>query len=177
MLFSKLDLPAMEDKKVKIILLFLNIAVCSVVYAFSEVREFKYDLTDGKCINASGKEGKNVISKADFLSSKNAECGVPSFFVSREDVLQVYPNGNGILDEVNFKGADLSNMSFSGGPFCGINFTNTDIRGTDLKNTAGVYWCINGLIDKYSSFDLGNPDPQVVWGCKLIDSSHLKCVN
>ncbi|HEY8278549.1 MAG TPA: hypothetical protein VIH99_02925 [Bdellovibrionota bacterium] len=139
---------------------------------------YKYDAASGKCINGVGQEGRNQISKDALLTTKNGECASLLSGFTRTEVLNAYPDSKGVLDAWNFKGADFNSITFSGGPYCGIRFTNADLRGAKMDELNGVYWCIEGTIDQFTSYTLAiAPEPEIQFGCWLIEPTKLKCVN
>jgi hypothetical protein len=111
------------------------------------------------------------------LSTLDGECGDFPFFLTGIDILKTYPQSKGVLKNVNFRGANFSHLALSGGPYCGINFKNADLRGAQIAEVKGVYWCIDGIIDRYTRSDLESSNPEAPFGCKLVADDHLACVH
>jgi hypothetical protein len=135
---------------------------------------FRYDSASGKCLNAKGEEGYNPIDKASFVANKDGECGEfgeDLIFSPTDNPLGFTQPFNGW----NFKGANMNTFLASGGPFCGVNFTNADLRGAKMDALNGVYWCIEGTIDRYTTYTLV-AHPDIVFGCRLVKKDRLKCV-
>lgn len=151
---------------------FMSISFLSWLPASAE-EAFRYNEQTGRCVDRDGKTGLNSITVNELLASKNGECGNfgGEFFSPGLGFAPHTP-----LEGFNFKGADFSTILFSGGPWCGVNFVNADLQGVNLNVSQGVYWCIEGTIDLFTSYQIDeNNRPQLgVW---IVSPMRLRLVH
>jgi uncharacterized protein YjbI with pentapeptide repeats len=114
--------------------------------------EYLYDASTGLCLNAAGEQGLNPL---DGLQAREpgfvGECG--DF---RGQSL------GGIMDGVNFRGAD-----FTGANFTFATGTDIDFSGAKVPMVRGGYNFFSNIIyDQFSQID---------WYCKTLDNGRLNC--
>ena len=125
---------------------------------------FKYNESNGKCLNCEGKEGYNVVDFEKVRISKNAEC-MDLSGINLINLLDTTNNQNSdhLMDGYNFKGSNFNKSV--------LNFAyimNGNFDGADLSNLDYYYATIDGKIDNFTKLP-------VIEGCKIVNSDSISC--
>lgn len=114
---------------------------------------FAYHPENGKCLNASGKEGLNTLDLAAMGESKNCEC----VDLGKTDLVDLIPNldpnnrfAYNVLKGYNFRGANLQEAQ--------LHFNHTedcDFSGAKMKGFSFGYAFIKGVRDRFTELPEG----------------------
>lgn len=136
-----------------LVLIFLFTACSKTDDSLDACREnFSYDPSNGKCVNCQGEVGFNQFDLEQIISSKSAECmKFPEmhlvYVLDTSTIEDFHEVGDNIIENYNFKGADLDATEIFFNELIDCNF-----EGTKMSLITAGYAKIHGKIDAYTEY-------------------------
>jgi uncharacterized protein YjbI with pentapeptide repeats len=151
----------MIKRQIQIASVFLVLMGCQANFSSSESKditdtqptiEFRYDETTGKCVNAEGIEGLNVVDHSRIRE--------PDFIGECADLRNT--SISGIFDHRDFRGADFTGTKFTFATGTGMN-----LMGAKIEWGTGGYNFFSRII--YDQFT------DIKWACTTVVEGTLDC--